>query len=70
MAIFVAKSVKRSIEEQFAANFVWIGLDLRTLDFFEYSPFFHKKWVINIYFTSKKYTSFRKYDSKGTVKKR
>ena len=47
------------------SNFTSLHFELRILDFFQNSHFFHKKWLINIYHTCQKYTSLRKYDSRS-----
>ena len=42
------------------SNYVSLEFMLQIVGFFEYFHFFHKKWLINIYPTSEKYTSLKK----------
>ena len=63
MGIFPLGDDKVSINHLFGPNFVMRTLKLDTLVFFENRHFFHKKWLINIYFTSENHNSLRKYHS-------
>ena len=50
-------------EAYFESNDVSIDKILKILSFLENLHFFHKKWLINIYPTTEKYTSLKKYHS-------
>ena len=55
--------VRTSDEASLRLNFVFVQSILTPHHQIANSQFFHKKWLINIYFTSRKYSWVKKYDS-------
>ena len=65
--LFVVGLDKVTTKDNLCPNFVYITFKVEIVYFFQHPPFFHKKWLINIYFTSENHNSLRKYHSKQTL---
>ena len=65
MAKFSVGNEKVAIISLIDQNLVFRTLIFADLKFFEKWHFFHKKWLINIYFTFQNHNSLRKKDSKS-----
>ena len=66
--LFVVGLDEVTINDNLCPNFVFITLEFEIVDFFQHPTFFHKKWLINIYFTSENHNSLRKYHSRSEPK--